>query len=155
ERRGRHSQAECGNGRGSGFVVSLCGISVWPDPGPPRKPPAADVIPNRMIEADRPHDPHRPRNFLAMSDTSFDGLRVAAFEARLAGPMADLIRKHGGQPVEAPALREVPIGENPEAVRFAERLRDGGYDVVIFLTGVGARYLLEEVKPRVPREEFL
>ena len=54
--------------------------------------------------------------------TGFAGLRVASFEARMAGPMADLIRKHGGEPVEAPSLREVPIGGNPEALAFADRL---------------------------------
>ena len=57
------------------------------------------------------------------------GLRVAAFEARMAGPMADLIRKHGGEPVEAPALREVPIGHNPLAVQFAHSLIADKFDL--------------------------
>ena len=46
----------------------------------------------------------------------FAGLRVAAFESRLAGPMAELIARNGGVPVEAPALREVPLGENADAI---------------------------------------
>ena len=93
----------------------------------------------------RPADPASP----------FAGLRVAAFEARMAGPMADLIAKHGGVPVEAPALREVPIGSNPQAVGFAEGLVAGDFDVVILLTGVGTRYLAQEIEGRVPREAFL
>jgi len=84
----------------------------------------------------------------------FAGLRVAAFEARMAGPMADLIAKHGGVPVEAPALREVPLGANPQAAAFAEGLAAGRFDVVILLTGVGTRYLAQEVEGRVPLAAF-
>jgi uroporphyrinogen-III synthase len=73
-------------------------------------------------------------------EAGLGGLRVAIFEARMAGPMADLIRKHGGEVVEAPALREVPIGDNPEAIAFADRLIAGEFDLVLFLTGVGTRY---------------
>ena len=84
-----------------------------------------------------------------------DGLRVASFEARMAGPMADLIRKHGGVPLEAPALREVPIGDNPQALDFADRLIAGEFDVVIFLTGVGTRYLAAEIEAKYPRERWV
>lgn len=76
------------------------------------------------------------------------GLRVAAFEGRMAGPLAELIRKHGGEPVEAPALREIPLDQNPDAVAFGRDLIAGRFDVVIFLTGVGARYLSEVVESR-------
>ncbi|MBX6313869.1 MAG: uroporphyrinogen decarboxylase [Isosphaeraceae bacterium] len=83
------------------------------------------------------------------------GLHVAAFEARMAGPMADLIAKHGGVPIEAPALREIPIGQNSEALTFAGRLIAGEFDAVIFLTGVGSRYLLQEIEAHYPRAAFL
>src|SRR3954470_14635622 len=85
----------------------------------------------------------------------FAGLRVAAFESRMAGPMADLIRKHGGEPVEAPALREVPIGGNPQALEFARGLIAGEFDLVLFLTGVGARFLLQEIEAEVAPRDFL
>ena len=87
--------------------------------------------------------------------SGFAGLRVVNFEARMAGPMADLIRKHGGVPVAAPALREVPIGDNPRALDFAAKLISGEFDVVIFLTGVGTRYLTQEIETRYPRDEWL
>lgn len=90
----------------------------------------------------------------APSPRGLAGLRVASFEARLAGPMADLIRKHGGEPVEAPALREVPIGSNAEAVAFADRLLASEFDMVIFLTGVGTRYLAAEIETKYPREAW-
>ncbi len=72
---------------------------------------------------------------------SFDGARILAFESRRAKEIAELISINGGEPLVAPALIEVPIGENQEALRFADRLYAGDFDMMIFLTGVGARYL--------------
>jgi uroporphyrinogen-III synthase len=88
-------------------------------------------------------------------ETGLGGLRVVSFEARMAGPMADLIRKHGGEVVEAPALREVPIGDNPQAIAFADRLVADQFDLVIFLTGVGTRYLAREIETKYPREQWV
>ena len=50
------------------------------------------------------------------------GLRVAVFESRMAGPTADLIAKHGGIPLSAPALREIPLGDSPEVTAFADAI---------------------------------
>jgi uroporphyrinogen-III synthase len=80
---------------------------------------------------------------------------VAAFEARMAGPMAGLIAKHGGVPIEAPALREIPLGGNPVINGFADRLLSGTFDVVVFETGVGVRYLAEAIESRIEREAWL
>jgi len=85
---------------------------------------------------------------------SFDGLRVVTFEGRQTGPMAELIARQGGVPVAAPALREMPIGENPAVLTFADRLLAGDFDVVIFLTGVGTRYLAQAIETRIPRETW-
>lgn len=92
---------------------------------------------------------------MSLPATPLAGLRVAAFEARMSGPMAALIARHGGAPVEAPALREVPLGDHPEVLAFADGLLNGEFDAVVFLTGIGARYLLEQVESRIPRDEFL
>lgn len=83
------------------------------------------------------------------------GVRVAVLESRRADLMAELIRKHGGEPVVAPALRELPIEHNPSAARFAEDLSQGRIDAVIFLTGVGARYLADELQAALPRDAFI
>lgn len=85
------------------------------------------------------------------SSTPFDGLRVAIFEARMAGTLAELVARQGGVPVAAPALREIPLGDNPEARSFADGLPEARFDVVIFETGVGVRYLAEALDPRFPR----
>jgi uroporphyrinogen-III synthase len=86
--------------------------------------------------------------------SSFDGRRVVTFESRLAGAMADLITKYGGVPVEAPSLREIPLGENAAALAFAERLLAGEFDLVLFLTGVGTRYLAQAIETRYSRETW-
>lgn len=87
-----------------------------------------------------------------MSDLA--GLRVAIFEARMAGNLAELVTRHGGVPVSAPALREIRLAENPEAVAFAHGLRDGRFDLVLFETGVGVRYLTESLASELPRDEW-
>jgi uroporphyrinogen decarboxylase len=80
---------------------------------------------------------------------------VAAFESRQAAEMAQLIARHGGVPLVSPSMREVPLAENPEAIDFAHRVITGEIDVVIFMTGVGARHLVAQVERRVERERFL
>jgi len=87
--------------------------------------------------------------------SGFDGLRVLALESRRAPELAKLISSYGGQPVVAPAMREVPLDSNSEALQFAARLLDGKFDMVIFLTGVGTRAVLEVAERKYPREDFL
>jgi uroporphyrinogen-III synthase len=83
------------------------------------------------------------------------GIRVAFFESRMAGTTANLITKFGGVPLSAPALREVPLGDSPEVTAFADQLLAGEFDVVIFETGVGVRYLAEAIETRIPRTTWL
>jgi uroporphyrinogen-III synthase len=81
-------------------------------------------------------------------------LRVIAFESRRAVEMAALIRKQGGDPFVAPSMREVPLTEQPEALDFARALDAGAVDLVVCLTGVGTRALVEAVAPVLPRERL-
>ncbi|MFN7994782.1 MAG: uroporphyrinogen-III synthase [Bryobacteraceae bacterium] len=81
---------------------------------------------------------------------SFTGMRVLSLESRRAAEMAVLIRKQGGEPVLAPTVREVPLEENSEAFHFAESLFAGEFDMVVFLTGVGARLLNRILSARYP-----
>ena len=84
----------------------------------------------------------------------FAGRPVVTFESRRATEMASLIARHGGEAVSAPALREVNIEENPSARAFARKLAAGEWDVVILLTGVGTRALLDEIAPELDRIAF-
>lgn len=81
--------------------------------------------------------------------TPFDGLRVAIFEARMAGTLAEMVARQGGIPVAAPSMREVPLGDNPAAHAFADDLQAGRFDVVIFETGVGVRMLVQSLASRL------
>ena len=77
------------------------------------------------------------------SSPSFDGLRVVAFESRMAGETADLIARYGGVATVAPSMREVPLDRHPAVETFAQELSAGQVDVAILLTGVGTRVLIE------------
>jgi uroporphyrinogen-III synthase len=68
-------------------------------------------------------------------------MRVLALESRRAAEMAELIRRQGGDPFVAPSVREAPVEEDGEIFHFAERLFAGGFDMMMLLTGVGARQL--------------
>ena len=90
-----------------------------------------------------------------MATGSFQGLRVLALESRRATEIAKLIRTYGGEPTVVPAMREIPLESNHEALDFAAHLFHGDYDLVIFLTGVGVRRLTEVVDTRYDRERFV
>ena len=90
-----------------------------------------------------------------MATPSFDGLRVLALESRRATELAALITTYGGQPLVAPALREVPLESNTEALDFAAALMRGEFDIIIFLTGVGTRALCRVIERAYPREAFI
>ncbi|MGO9604955.1 MAG: uroporphyrinogen decarboxylase [Candidatus Binataceae bacterium] len=85
------------------------------------------------------------------TQSTFGGLRVIAFESRMATEAARLIERNGGQAIVAPAMREVPLGDNPAALDFADRLLAGTIDIAIFLTGVGVRALFQVMETRHPR----
>lgn len=82
------------------------------------------------------------------------GLRVLLLESRRAAEMAKLIENHGGRAIMAPSMREVPLESNTEALAFARTLAAGGFDIVIFLTGVGTRALARVVETLYPVEQF-
>jgi uroporphyrinogen-III synthase len=80
----------------------------------------------------------------------FDGLRVLSLESRRAAEITKLLQNQGGVPFVAPSVREVPLEQNAEAFGFAERLFHGEFDLVILLTGVGARLLAQVLETRWP-----
>lgn len=85
---------------------------------------------------------------------NFDGLRVLSLESRRATELASLITTYGGKPLVAPALREVPLESNTEALDFAAALVRDEFDITIFLTGVGTRSLVSAVERQCPLEVF-
>jgi uroporphyrinogen-III synthase len=87
--------------------------------------------------------------------TGLAGLRVLSLESRRAQEMAKLISNYGGQAIVAPSMQEVPLESNTEALAFVNTLVEGGFDIVIFLTGVGTRALTRIAETIVPRETFV
>jgi uroporphyrinogen-III synthase len=93
------------------------------------------------------HEPHG-------TTPGLQGLCVVAFESRRAAEMAELIRRHGGEPLVAPSVREVPLGEHAAVFEYVRRLAAGEIDVVILLTGVGLRTLAEMVAREWPGDRL-
>ena len=85
----------------------------------------------------------------------FAGLRVLSLESRRAQEMAKLIASYGGEATVAPSMREIPLESNTEAQAFTQRLIGGGFDAVIFLTGVGTRALTRVADTVCPRDQFV
>jgi len=83
---------------------------------------------------------------------SLAGLRVAALESRMSDQTAILIERAGGVAVRAPSMRELPLDNQHQALQFAEHLLSDQLDVVIFLTGVGAKHLAEAIETKYPAE---
>jgi uroporphyrinogen-III synthase len=90
-----------------------------------------------------------------MPATNLGGLRVLSLESRRSVEVAKLIRTFGGEPLTAPAMREISLDSNQPVFEFAEALLRGAFDLVIFTTGVGVRTLVKIVSERYDRETFL
>lgn len=55
----------------------------------------------------------------------------------------------------APSMQELPLSENPEALAFGETLIAGRVDMLILLTGVGFRTLLDVLQTRFSLQAIL
>jgi uroporphyrinogen-III synthase len=91
----------------------------------------------------------------AASTLPLAGLRVVCFESRRSAESSRLIARQGGEPIEAPALREVPLS-GPSGIDALEAdLQRGAPLLLVLLTGVGAELLLESLFARLSREAAL
>ena len=77
---------------------------------------------------------------------SLRGKRVALLEARMSGELSSMVERLGGTPYSVPAVRETPLEQPEETARFIDSLSVGRFDVVVFMTGVGATALLREAE---------
>ena len=92
---------------------------------------------------------------MTSSAASFSKLNIAAFESRRTTEMHRLIERMEGVPLVSPSMREVEVEKDHDSINFANRLITGQVDVVIFLTGVGTRMLVERIERHVSRRRFL
>lgn len=91
----------------------------------------------------------------SVQEANFAGLRVVAFESRRAEQMRQLIRRLDGEPLVAPSMREVPLENQQEALAFSERLFAGTIDMLILLTGVGTRTLVQALSTKYPTPDVV
>src|SRR5262245_56623790 len=82
-------------------------------------------------------------------------LRVLTLESRRADIVEKLIAEQRGECFNAPSVRERPLESNPQALQFAKEVIAGEYDMVIFTTGVGTKYLMDALAAARPVEPFL
>jgi uroporphyrinogen-III synthase len=90
-----------------------------------------------------------------MAPANFESLTVLTLESRRGLEISRLIETYGGKPLHAPAMRELPLSSNSEALHFTDMLFQGKFDAIVFLTGVGARALCDVAETVHPKEEFL
>ncbi len=90
-----------------------------------------------------------------MPEANFGGLRVLSLESRRSVEAAKLIRTYGGEPLIAPAMREVALDSDQPVLEFADALMRGDFDLVVFTTGVGVRSLVKIISEHRDREKFL
>lgn len=83
------------------------------------------------------------------------GLRVVCFESRRSAESSRMIARQGGEPVEAPALREVPLRGPAGLDALEQDLVAGVPLLLVLLTGVGAELLIEGLEQHLPRTRVL
>ncbi len=123
-------------------LLSICGEADKPAPHAP-------------VESAMQAVPQNPP--LQPLPTDFHGLRVLSFESRMAAEMSRLIERNQGQPLVAPAMREIPIPlqDNGAVFRFGVKLILHQVDILILMTGVGTKALLEVLQTRYPLAEII
>ncbi len=71
-----------------------------------------------------------------MASDSLGGARIALLEARMESELGSLVRRHGGEPVCVPAMRELERDFTGEGAAAIDAIARGGA-VVVLATGVG------------------
>jgi uroporphyrinogen-III synthase len=84
-----------------------------------------------------------------------DHITVAIFEHRFTKEFATLFERLGATVFACPMLEEKPVENRAELERFVRSVVSGNLDAMIFLTGVGARFLAAEAEAIGVKEDFL
>lgn len=83
------------------------------------------------------------------------GLRVVCFESRRSAESSRMIARQGGEPIEAPTLREVPLRGAAGLDALEAELLQGNPLLLVLLTGVGTELLVEGLCQSLTRERAL
>src|SRR5688572_24410261 len=84
-----------------------------------------------------------------------ENVTVALTEHRFAAELAKLFEKLGAHVRSCPLVEEAPVQNREEIRNFIRKINSGSLDMMVFLTGVGARFLIAEAEEMGVRNEFL
>jgi uroporphyrinogen-III synthase len=84
-----------------------------------------------------------------------ENISVAILEHRFTKEFSTLFEKLGATVYACPLLEEKPVENREELQTFVRHVLDGQIDMMIFLTGVGARFLVAESESMGERDGFL
>lgn len=84
-----------------------------------------------------------------------ENITVAILEHRFTKEFAALFEKLGAKVVACPMLEERPVENRQELQDFIRRAVAGNLDMMIFLTGVGARFLVAEADSIGLKDAFI
>jgi uroporphyrinogen-III synthase len=80
---------------------------------------------------------------------------IAILEHRFTREFSALLERFGANVYACPLLEERPVENRDELEKFVRRAAAGDLDVMIFLTGVGARFLVSAAESIGLKNEFL
>src|SRR5215475_6034379 len=80
---------------------------------------------------------------------------VAIVEHRFTNEFSTLFERLGATVYACPLLQEKPVENKDELQDFVQRVIAGTFHLMIFLTGVGARFLVAEAESMGVKEDFL
>ena len=84
-----------------------------------------------------------------------ENITVAILEHRFTKEFATLFERLGATVHACPLLEEKPVENREELRSFVREVVSGRLDVMIFLTGVGARFLISEAESIGLKDDFL
>ncbi|PYS02467.1 MAG: uroporphyrinogen III synthase HEM4 [Acidobacteria bacterium] len=82
-------------------------------------------------------------------------LTIAILEHRFTKELSTLFERFGAKVYACPLLEEKPVENREELEEFVRQLAAGTFDAMIFLTGVGARFLVSAAESAGLKNEFL
>ena len=84
-----------------------------------------------------------------------ENITVAVLEHRFTREFSALFERFGASVYACPLLEERPVENRDELRSFVRSVAQGTLDMMIFLTGVGARFLVAEAESMGMKEDFL
>jgi len=92
---------------------------------------------------------------IALVPQELQNITVATLEHRYAKEFSALFERLGATVHTCPLLEEKPVENRDELQEFVRHVIGGSLDIMIFLTGVGARFLVAESESMGVKQDFI